>query len=519
LAGAIITVNSISTAEKPRGGATPLLEYVSVMSFTALVTGAAFVLEHLTGYRTIALLYLLLVVALGIKFRRGPVLLAAASSAVAWDFFFIPTRFSLHIATIEDLLMFIMFFVVAMAMGHLTSQLRSSEIAERRRQERSTALYELVQQSGLAPDLETGLRAAISLTETLFDVRVSLLLRLPDHSLSTVSHAASTYALEGNEHAISSWAFHHSVPAGKFTDTFPEALALHLPLKGRSAVMGVLSIQPSPEIVFDGAERELLETFALLIGTVLEKEELIQDSKRAEVLATSERLERALLQSVSHELKTPLSVVGTGIEALAKMFPPDDRSETTVREIQRALRRLHRIINNLLNMTRIESGAVRPQLDWCDVGEIVEAARDLAADALAAHKVEIEIDRSLPIVWVDQPLLEQCISNLLLNAASNSAAGSAIRIAANVYRDCLVISVRDEGTGILESDLPHIFETFYRGAEGRPGGAGLGLAIVDGFTRVLGGSVTAANRQPDGAEFVITIPVRTLNPETMEKFA
>jgi two-component system, OmpR family, sensor histidine kinase KdpD len=508
----------VSTREKSNGGGAPLLEYVAVVYFIALVTGASFIIEHVTGYRTVALLYLLLVVTLGIKFRRGPVLLAAASSALAWDFFFIPTRFSLHIAGIEDLMMFGMFFVVAVAMGHLTSQLRLNEMAERNRQQRTAALYELVRQAGLAHDLDSGLRAAIGLTETLFRVRASLLLRLPDHSLAASAHPASSLSLDQTEYKVAAWAFSRRMPAGRFTDTFSDARALHLPLEGAAAVMGILSIYPSPQTTIEAAEKELLETFAVLIGTILEKDELLQGAKRAEIVEASERLERALLQSVSHELKTPLSVVGTGIDALTKMVA-DERSQATLREIQQALRRLHRVINNLLNMTRIESGAVRPQLDWCDVGEVIGAAKDLVADALISHRVEVEFDRSLPLVRSDQPLLEQCLSNLLLNAVSNSATGSEININARVADNCLVISVRDEGKGIIESELPHIFKTFYRGADVRPGGTGLGLAIVDGFVRALGGSVTAANKLPQGAEFVISVPVEILRPELMEKIA
>ena len=514
-----ITEDSVSTLEKSNGDAAPLWEYVAVMYFTALVTGASFLIEPVTGYRTVALFYLLLVVVLGIKFRRGPVLLAAASSALAWDFFFIPTRFSLHIVGIEDLVMFSMFFVVAMSMGHLTSQLRSSEIAERQRQERSTVLYELVHQAGLAHDLNSGLRAALRLTETLFNVRVALLLRLADHSLGTEAHPASSFALDENEYAVALWAFSHNVPAGRFTNTFSDGPALHLPLEGGTAVMGILCIHPSAQTTIEAPEKELLETFAVLIGTILEKDELLQAAKRAEIVETSERLERALLQSVSHELKTPLSVVGTGIDALTKIVVPNERSQATLHEIQQALRRLHRVINNLLNMTRIGAGAVHPQLDWCDVREVIEAAKDLVADALSSHRIEVEIHESAPLIRTDQPLLEQCLSNLLLNAASNCAIGSEITINVQVGGNRLVIAVRDKGKGIVESELPHIFKTFYRGADVRPGGTGLGLAIVDGFVRALGGSVTAANQHPQGAEFVITVPVETLRPEFMEKSA
>jgi len=499
--------------------ATTVREYVLAIGVTGLVTIICAIIEPLTGYLSIALLYLLSVVAVGIKLRRGPVLLVAASSALVWNFFFIPTRFSFHIARIDDLMMFAMFFIVAIAMGHLTSQLRLNELAERNRQQRTAALYELVHQAGLAHDLDNGLRAAISLTETLFGVRASLVLRLPDHSLAAETHPASSYSLDEKEYTVAAWAFSHRMPAGRFTDTFSDSQALHLPLEGGTAVMGILSIHPAPQTTIGLAEKELLQTFAVLIGTILEKDELLQGVKRAEIIESSERLERALLQSVSHELKTPLSVVGTGVDALTKMVVPNERSQATLREIQQGLRRLHRVINNLLNMTRIESGAVHPQLDWCEVGEIIAAAKDLAADVVGSHRVEVDLDRSLPMVRIDQPLLEQCLSNLLLNAASNSAIGSEIKINARVADDRLVISVRDEGKGVAESELPHIFETFYRGAEARPGGTGLGLAIVDGFTRALGGSVTAANKRPHGAEFVITIPVETLRADVMEKLA
>ncbi len=279
-----MTGEKVSLGQESTGSATPVMEYVAAMYFTALVTGASFVIEPLAGYRAIALLYLLLVVALGIKLRRGPVLLTAASSAVAWDFFFIPTRFSLHIATIEDLMMFAMFFVVAMAMGHLTSQLRLSEMDERKRAQRTAVLYELVQQAGLAPNLDSGLRAAVRLTETLFGVRAALLLRGQDHTLAAETHPASSFSLHENEYIVAAWAFRHRMSAGKFTDNRPESEAMHLPLQAHADVMGVFSIYPSPGTILCLAEIELLDQFAMLIGTFLEKDHLLQGVKRSEIL-------------------------------------------------------------------------------------------------------------------------------------------------------------------------------------------------------------------------------------------
>ncbi|HZA53937.1 MAG TPA: ATP-binding protein, partial [Candidatus Udaeobacter sp.] len=315
------------------------------------------------------------------------------------------------------------------------------------------------------------------------------------------------------------WAFSRRMPAGKFTGTLPDSKSLHVPLQGRTAVMGVLSVRPPAEESFDLSERDLLEAFAVLIGLVLEKDHIIEAFKRAEILEASEHLRRALLESVSHELKTPLAAVKAGIDALARQTNGDEIRQTTLREVQVAVRRLHRVINNLLNMTQIESGVIQPKLDWCEVAELIHAAVELAGENIGEHQIVVDVDQSLPMVKLDQPLLEQCLCNLLLNSAANSAPGTKIIVRADLTDQQLILSVLDEGKGIRKEDLPRIFEMFYRGTDAAPGGTGLGLAIVDGFVRAHGGSVRAANRETGGTEFVITIPVETLPPEIMETFA
>ena len=510
---------SVFGTQKFNSSAVRLREYAIAIALTVLVTLASLGLEPLAGHAAVSSLYLLLVVVAGLKLRRGSVLFVAASSTLAWYTVFIPPRFAFHIGTLEDAMIFATFFAVAMAMGHLTSRLRLKEVAERNRERRTAALYELVRQAGLAPDLERGLGAAIRLIETLFGVRANLLLRRPDRTVAAEWFSTSSLSLDPKEHRVAEWAFSHRRPAGKFTEALADAEAMHLPLQARADVMGVLTVLPTRGATFDVAERELLETFAVLIGTILEKDDLLQGAKRAEILEASERLQRALLQSVSHELKTPLAAVHTGIDALAKQLSSNDRSQATLRETQQALRRLHRVINNLLDMTRIESGVIHPKLEWCDVGELIQAAIDLAADGLGERSVGIEVERDFPIIKVDQALLEQCLSNLLLNAASHSPAGTKIIIRARFADGRVILTVLDEGSGIPEPDLPCIFETFHRGAGAAPGGTGLGLAIVDGFVRAHGGNVSAANRLPCGAEFIITIPADALQPDALESFA
>lgn len=497
----------------------PINEFVLAGIFVALVTALSFLIEPFTGYLSIALLYLLLVVAVGLRLRRGPVLTLAAISALLWNFLFIPPHFTFYIDKLEDAMMFAMFFVVAMAMGHLTSRLRLSEMAERRREQRTAALYELAHQAAFATDLDTGLRAAVSLIESIFGARAALLLRQKDHTLSQLAHPASSFTLSEREKDAAARAFNRRLPAGKFTDTLPDSEALHLPLQGRTAVMGVLSVYPSSEKPFDLSEKELLEAFAVLIGLILEKDHVIEAFKRAEILEASERLRRALLDSVSHELKTPLAAVQAGIDALSKQTGNDSKQHSTLREVQSAVRRLHRVINNLLDMTRIEAGVIQPKLDWCDIGDLIQAAIQLAGAAATEHHIIVEADEALPMVKLDQALIEQCLCNLLLNAAAWSKPGTEVIVRAVLQGDELAVSVLDEGPGMNESDLRHVFEKFYRASDARPGGVGLGLAIVDGFVRAHGGSARAANRETGGAEFALTIPAEIMRADAMEDSA
>jgi two-component system, OmpR family, sensor histidine kinase KdpD len=496
-------------------------EYVIAIVLTALVTLVSWPMEPITGHAAVALFYLLLVVIAGLTLGRGPVLLVATSGALLWDYLFNPPHFAFFPLTLQDTILLATFIAVALAMGHLTSQLRLKEMMERKRERRTAALYELVQQGGLAPDLDSGLRAAIRLTETLFGVRAALLLRRADDTLAWETHPASSFSITEKEYGKARAAFGGRAPTDRATAVPSDSEAIHLPLQAGAITMGVLSILPPLGSTLDLSERELLEAFAVLIGTILQKERLLQGIKQAEMRVAAERvqLQRALLQSVSHELKTPLAAVQAGVDALRKQIGEDEPSQTAIPDTQKALRRLHRVINNLLDMTRIESGVVHAKLDWCDVGELIQAAIDLAADGVLANPIKVHLEANLPMVRLDQALLEQCLSNVLLNAASNSPIGTNIVVQARIAANRLIVSVHDEGKGIPESELPHIFKTFYRGAGARPGGTGLGLAIVDGFVRAHGGSVKAANKEPHGAEFEITIPVETLQPEILERLA
>ncbi|HEX6768777.1 MAG TPA: sensor histidine kinase KdpD [Candidatus Binatia bacterium] len=505
-----------SQSVAPKAFQSPAHEFLIAGLGVTGVTAISLGLESITGYLAVALLYLLLVVVLGARLGLAPVFAAATLSALLWNFLFIPPHFTFYIGKLHDAMIFAMFFIVALAMGHLTGRLRQSEIAERKREQRTAALYELAHQAAFAPELETGLRAAVSHIESIVDAKAALLLRLPDHTLDKTVHPASSFALSEKEQSVAAWAFSRRVPAGRYTDTLPDSEALHLPLQARTAAMGVLCIRPNKDRPLDISERDLLEAFAVLIGLLLEKDHIAAAIQRAELLETSERLRRSILDSVSHELKTPLAAVQTGLEALEQQGQNDQARNETVGEIKLAVRRLNRVISNLLEMTRIEAGVVQPKLDWCDIDEVVEGAVEIAADALAQHRLALDIRDNLPMIKIDHLLIEQSLANLLANAANWSPAGTTITVGADIKDGAVQLVVADRGPGIPDDELPHVFEKFYRGAKAPSGGSGLGLSIVEGFVRAHGGSVRAENRSGGGAEFTIRVPVETLNEKNLE---
>jgi two-component system sensor histidine kinase KdpD len=233
-----------------------------------------------------------------------------------------------------------------------------------------------------------------------------------------------------------------------------------------------------------------------------------KELQAAEVLQASERLRRTLLDSVSHELKTPLAAMQAAADGLQRDSLHQDRY---MPELHSALRRLRRIVDNLLNMSRLESGSVKPLLDWCDVSELCDAAIDLAGHALIGHEVHRRLPADLPMVKLDQALIEQALANLLLNAAMHTPLGTEVVLLAEVSGGQLTLGVLDRGPGLPEGDTSVLFQKFSRGERQPAGGSGLGLAIARGFARAHGGDATAARRPHGGADFRLIIPVQTLD--------
>lgn len=479
------------------------VEYAWAAGTVATITLFGLLLPTDT-YLAVGLVYLLAIIILSLRVGRGPVLAAGVLSAMTWNFLFIPPRFTLAINKVEDATLFGTYFVVALVTGHLTSRIRAQAHNEQMREERATALFELTRALSAARTLDEAAFAALRQADDLFGARTALL--LADGNGVVTPHFAGSFALDDKERSVAEWVYQNNRPAGRFTDTLPGSPAFYLPLVRENHSVGVLGIIVPPERALTLAQRDLLEAFARQLALNVEGEHLREAGEREKLLAESDKLHRVLLDSVSHELRTPLSVITGSLENLVGATP--ELQVALVSEGRAAARRLNRLVGNLLDQTRLESGALKPHLDWCDARDLINAARDGVGDALAGHPLEIAMPDDMPPVRADFALTEQAIANLLLNATVHTAPGTAVFITAGIERSGTraFFTVADRGAGFPPSMSERLFKKFERGDAARAGGLGLGLSIVRGFIAAQRGEVMVGANPGGGAVFTIYLP-------------
>jgi two-component system sensor histidine kinase KdpD len=373
------------------------------------------------------------------------------------------------------------------------------------REDRATALFHLTQALSSARTLDDAVFAALRQADTYFGAKTALLLDDGNGS-ALMPHFAGSFSMTDKERGVADWAWRNRKKAGRFTDTLPSAEGFHLPLVREDQAIGVLILRMPPESTLSLAQRDLAESFADQLAQLVEREQLRAAGEREKLLAQSDKLHRSLLDGVSHELKTPLAVLSSAVENLASA---DEATRADLAdEIKTATRRLNRLVNNLLDQTRLESGALRPRLDWCDGHDLVNAAVEGVIEALNGHPFETNIPRDLPLFRADAALMEQVIANLLLNAALHTPPGTEIFLAAGLDRakSRIYFTVADRGPGLPPAMKERLFQKFQRGDAAKAGGLGLGLSIIRGFVTAQGGDVVAGENPGGGAVLTVYLP-------------
>jgi two-component system sensor histidine kinase KdpD len=468
----------------------PWRDYGIAVTIAAGVTAVCLAIFAFTGYWAVALFYLLAVVLAATRLRRWPTLFLAGLSALLWDFLFIPPRFTFYITHFHDFMMFGAYFVIAIVIGHLATELREREEAERRREERATALYRLTRALAASRDLDEALPSALKLIKDSFQADAALWLR-DESGLSL--HRASLFTPSTKDESVATWVFQKKQSAGRSTDTLPDAESFHVPLVTGDRAEGVLTVRLSNLPTLE--QRELLDAFAAQLALFVNKERAVEESRAAQISRQSEKLQKTLFDSVSHELKTPLAAMTAALQ----------QRQPDCAELQQAVRRLSRTVDHLLDATRLESGLLQPVREWCDPGELVREA--VAASGLNDNAVRLSIAKNLPIIFVDARLVQQALGALISNAGAHGGSNQPIEVSAARDDSMLVISIADHGPGLAPGEENKVFEKFYRGPRTRPGGLGLGLSIARQLVEAHGGEIVAQNRENGGARFSIRLPI------------
>lgn len=497
------------TARAPHWRRVTTLEGMQYLLALAVVSGVTLLnlaLADWVGPHSAGMLFLIAVVVLAMFLGRGPIYCSAAMSALVWDYLFLPPRFMFHIKSVDDAILFGMYFVVALGMGHLIGRIRARERTDRRREERATAMYLLTMELGDASSWNEVARVIENHVARVFQADGTLCLPGPDGKLAGT--------LPDKELAAACWTFDHDRPAGRFTDTLPMSEAMYLPLRTTGKMLGVLRLRWRQDAPPTLDQRTLLESFQRHIALVVDRQRLHDVETGNRILAESERLSQALLRSVSHELRTPIAAIQSAVGELRTDTDPKIRI-ALVDEIGEAGDRLNRLVGNLLDMTRLESGRVELRLDWCDIGDVVRAALHRMAKELTGRPVDLCLPPTMPLVKLDFRLMEQALANLLHNAAIYTPSGTPVEVRVSAGDGNLILTIADRGPGLPPEALPRVFDKFYRAPGVPAGGTGLGLSIVKGFAESHGGYVEAINRPDGGAAFTITLPLT--EPPPMEK--
>lgn len=494
------------------------IPYLWATVFVALAVGVGMVLSRFLDVRNIALVFLMAVLASAVSWGLWPALFASLVSALAFNFFFLEPAYTLTISDPESVIAFIFFLGVAGVASNLAGRVQRQAVAARLRARVTEGLYLFSKKLSAAGTLEDVLWASVYQIASMLRVRVVVLLP-EDGRIAVRAGYPPDDTLDDADIAAAHWAWEHDLPAGRGADTLPGAKRLYLPLRTGRTRVGVIGLdndRPGP--ILTPEQHRLLDALADQTALAVERIQLVADVDNARLAAEADKLRSALLTSLSHDLKTPLaSILGSAgtLRDYSTALPEPDRADllsTVVEESER----LNRFIANLLDMTRLESGATRANISPHFISDILGSTLRRTAKLLERHQVELSVPEDLPMVRLDPVLFEQVLFNLLDNARKYAPEGSRILIRAWADDNHVSLQVADEGPGIPPDDLARIFDSFYRvrKQDQVQAGTGLGLSICKGFVEAMGGTITAGNRMDrTGATFMVRFPAIAEGPD------
>jgi two-component system, OmpR family, sensor histidine kinase KdpD len=470
----------------------------------------------------IALLYLLPVLVSAALWGRAPSFFAAFSGVLAFDFFFVPPVLSLTVSDIRYVFTFAVFLLVALVTGTMATRLRNELGKAREGERRTLALYSLSRKMAAENDLRQVSKMVIEKAAETIKGEVIMLVREPgSDALVEVAASPSQSTLpDEKERALVHWVLEHGRSAGKGTEIISEAEKLFCPVKAEGRTLAVLAVKPcgGKEAVLP-EQQQLIEAFANLAAVGITRGQLAKEAEKVRWLAESERLHRALLDSISHDLRTPLASITGAVTGLldGRVKYSRESEDVLLVTIRDGARQLNRFVANLLDMARLESGVRTLNKEWGDIEDVIGVALREAKETLKGHPLKVTLSPGLPLVEIDFALMVHVIINLLENGAKYSLPESGITIGVSMAEQELVLTVDDSGPPVPVEERDRIFDKFHRLPSTRHiSGTGLGLSICRGIVEAHGGRIWVEPGMEGGNRFVFSLPAGSGPPENRE---
>ena len=489
--------------------------YWAAALISGLCTGGAALMYPYFELTNLVMVYLLGGTVAALRLGRGPASLTAVINVAAFDFCFVPPRFSFAVTDLQYLVTFAVMLGMTLVIATLVASVRAQTRVAGARERRTSLLYAMSRELAANRSFEVLTSIAIKHVAETFAAHAAVLAPNSNGRLEHPHGVPVPGSLEGADLSVAQWAFDHNQPAGLGTDTLPAGGVLYLPLKGTHKPLGVLAVRPlQRRRLLLPEQRHLLETFAGQIALAVERAHLAESAERSRVAAETERLRNTLLASISHDLRTPLAVIAGASSALndpSIKLEPESRARLAA-SIEGKAHEMSELISNVLDLMRFEAGEVKLRSDWQTVDDLVGMALTRLEGRLGGHPIDVDIS-DLPPVYVDAPLVTQVIVNLLDNAVKHTPSGTSISITGRAGDGEVEIAVDDNGPGLPRGHPEQLFAKFQRGREeSNIGGAGLGLAICRAIVEAHGGHISACPRPGGGARFEFTLPAKGPSP-------
>ncbi len=481
-------------------------QYLFTLGITAIVSILGIISQQFVNYHLIAIAFLFTNTFMGLFFKRGPVIVSSVVSAIVWGYIFVPPAMQLAPKNINDIILIGMYVLLSTITSSLAIRVRNKDELVHFREHQTSTLLSFVESLSTVQSIDDIFQISADHIARTFGAQSCFYYPDQSDNLDRQIHSASTFTDPVYDTAL--WVFTNKKPAGKGTDTFQRVKGTYYPLINSGKVEGVIGIHFESQNSLSLNNEALLLTFFYHISLALDKERLNRHVGESRIYAESERLYKTLFNSISHELRTPLSTIHGASAGLLDEKTSDDPliRKTLARDIYDATGRLNRLVENLLNMSRLESGRIRLSRQWCDIQDLYATVKSQFAAVLSKHEVTIDVEPDFPFIKIDDGLFYQIVSNIVLNSAQYCPPGTKISMKAFMDNSIPTLRFDDTGKGFPEDSIPRLFDKFYRVPGTTSGGTGLGLSIAKGFVDAHGATITAANNEHGGAQITITLP-------------